>query len=196
MGHHLFWSEGIGEIRFERSGKAKRINISVRPFKGVRVAVPYRISYDKAKTFANSKKKWIQKNVNKMREMERNYKFLSLNFNDIDQQEAEKVLAQKLEKWAKKHCFTYNRLFIRNQKTRWGSCSPKNNISLNMKLVRLPERLMDYVILHELVHTRVKNHGLKFYIEMDRLVSNRKDLDKKLKGYGLGLLCLILGTQL
>ncbi len=188
MGHHLFWIEGIGEIRFERSGKAKRINISVRPFKGVRVAVPYRISYDKAKTFVNSKKKWIQKNVNKMREMERNYKFLSLNFNDIDQQEAEKILAQKLEKWAKKHCFTYNRLFIRNQKTRWGSCSPKNNISLNMKLARLPEKLMDYVILHELVHTRVKNHGLKFYIEMDRLVSNRKALDKKLKGYGLGLL--------
>ncbi|HJO61346.1 MAG TPA: M48 family metallopeptidase [Desulfobacterales bacterium] len=188
MGHHLFWIEGIGEIKFERSGKAKRINISVRPFKGVRVAVPYRVSYDKAKTFVNSKKKWIQKNMNKMKEMERNYQFLSLNFNDVDQQEAGKILAQKLEKWAKKHSFTYHRLFIRNQKTRWGSCSPKNNISLNMKLALLPERLMDYVILHELVHTRVKNHGLKFYIEMDSLISNRKSLDKELKGYGPGLL--------
>ena len=57
-----------------------------------------------------------------------------------------------------------------------------------MKLALLPERLMDYVILHELVHTRVKNHGLKFYIEMDSLISNRKSLDKELKGYGPGLL--------
>ena len=187
MSHHLLWIDGIGKIRFERSRKAKRINISVRPFKGVRVAVPYRVSYDKAKIFANSRKKWILKNMNKISEMERNYKFLSLYFNNIDQQQAGKILAQKLEKWAKKHGFIYNRLFIRNQKTRWGSCSPKNNISLNMKLVRLPERLMDYVILHELVHTRVKNHGLRFYIEMDRLVSNRKSLDQELKDYGPGL---------
>ncbi len=188
MGYHLFWSEGIGKIRFERSRKAKRINISVRPFKGVRVAVPYRVSYDKAKAFAVSKKKWIKKNVDKMREMEKTFKTLSQNFNDINQQEAEKILAQKLENLAKRHGLKYNRLFVRNQKTRWGSCSLKNNINLNMKLVRLPEILMDYVILHELVHTRVKNHGLKFYIEMDRLVSNRKSLDKELKGYGLGLI--------
>ena len=187
MDHHLFWIDDIGEISFERSKKAKRINISVRPFKGVRVAVPYRVSLDKARTFAGSKKKWIKKNVNKMSELERKYEFLSLKFDDIDQQQAGKILAQKLEKWAKKYGFIYNRLFVRNQKTRWGSCSPKNNISLNMKLVRLPEKLMDYVILHELVHTRVKNHGLRFYIEMDRLVSNRKSLDKELKGYGPGL---------
>ena len=69
MSHHLLWIDGIGKIRFERSRKAKRINISVRPFKGVRVAVPYRVSYDKAKIFANSRKKWILKNMNKISEM-------------------------------------------------------------------------------------------------------------------------------
>ncbi|MDH3344711.1 MAG: M48 family metallopeptidase, partial [Desulfobacteraceae bacterium] len=82
-----------------------------------------------------------------------------------------------------KHGFKYNRVFIRNQKTRWGSCSSKDNISLNVKLVRLPEKLMDYIILHELVHTRVKNHGKKYYAVLDRIVGDRKSLDRELKNY-------------
>ncbi|MBW2710359.1 MAG: M48 family peptidase, partial [Deltaproteobacteria bacterium] len=56
MGGHLFRIEGVGEVLFERSRKAKRVNISVRPFKGIRVAVPYGVSYAKARMFAVSKK--------------------------------------------------------------------------------------------------------------------------------------------
>ncbi|MGB6012105.1 MAG: M48 family metallopeptidase, partial [Desulfobacterales bacterium] len=77
------------------------------------------------------------------------------------------------------------RVFIRNQKTRWGSCSSKDNISLNVKLVRLPETLMDYIILHELVHTRVKNHGKKYYAALDRIVGDRKSLASELKQYSI-----------
>ena len=65
MGGHLFRMESIGEVLFERSPRAKRINISVRPFKGVRVAVPYRVSLKKAIEFAGSKRGWIKKNLNK-----------------------------------------------------------------------------------------------------------------------------------
>ena len=60
------------------------------------------------------------------------------------------ILIKRLDKLAEKHGLKYNRVFVRNQKTRWGSCSSKNNISLNAKLVKLPEKLMDYIILHEL----------------------------------------------
>jgi len=185
---HLFRIEGIGKILFEHSRRAKRINISVRPFKGVRVAVPYKISFEKAREFANSKKGWIKKHLEKMRQMERNHKILSRNFNDIDRGEARKILVQRLVELATKYGFKYNRVFIRNQKTRWGSCSSKNNISLNIKLVRLPERLMDYIILHELVHTRIKNHNKKYYAYLERLVKNRKSLDRELKEHGVVLL--------
>ncbi|MBL7226120.1 MAG: M48 family metallopeptidase, partial [Desulfobacteraceae bacterium] len=89
---------------------------------------------------------------------------------------------------ANKHGLKYNRVFVRNQKTRWGSCSSKNNISLNVKLVKLPEKLMDYIILHELVHTRVRNHGKEFYAELGRLVTDQKLLVSELKEYGAGLL--------
>jgi len=188
MGGHLFRIESIGKILFERSTRAKRINISVRPFKGVRVAVPYRISFEKAIEFAGTKKGWIKKNLNKMRQMEQDYKILSIKFSDIDRNEARKILVKRLDELAKEHGFRYNRIFIRNQKTRWGSCSSKNNISLNIKLVRLPEKLTDYVIIHELVHTRIKSHNKKFYAELEQIINDRKSLDQELKTYGAGLL--------
>ncbi len=188
MGGHLFRIEGIGKILFERSTRAKRINISVRPFKGVRVAVPYTFSFEQAMEFAGSRRGWIKKNLEKMRQMERDHKILSIKFNDINRHEARRILVTRLDELAKAHGFRYNRVFIRNQKTRWGSCSSKNNISLNVKLVRLPERLTDYVIIHELVHTRIKSHNKKFYAELEQIVNDRKSLDRELKKYGAGLL--------
>jgi predicted metal-dependent hydrolase len=81
------------------------------------------------------------------------------------------------------HGFAYNRVFIKNQKTRWGSCSNKNNINLNINLVRLPQELIDYTILHELVHTRIKNHSSKFWDQMDVLLGDARKIDKKLSAY-------------
>jgi predicted metal-dependent hydrolase len=188
MKSETFELEGAGRILFERSSRAKNISISVRPFHGVRVAVPYGVSFKRAREFACSKRGWMQKHLAKMRQVEQDYRILSENFNNINRADARKILIERLDEQAKKHGLIYNRVFVRNQKTRWGSCSSKNNISLNAKLVKLPEELMDYIILHELVHTRVKNHGKKFYAELGRLVPDQKLLDSKLKEYGAGLL--------
>jgi len=120
--------------------------------------------------------------------MEQDHKILSIKFKDIDRHEARKILVKRIDELAKAHGFRYNRIFIRNQKTRWGSCSSKNNISLNIKLVRLPERLTDYVIIHELVHTRIKSHNKKYYAALEQIVNDRKSLDQELKKYSAGLL--------
>ena len=101
----------------------------------------------------------------------------------INRSAARKFLIDRLSFLAKRYGFTYNRVFIRNQKTRWGSCSTKNNINLNVNLVRLPNELIDYTILHELVHTRVKNHSQRFWDQMDLLLGDAKKVDKKLSAY-------------
>ena len=106
---------------------------------------------------------------------------LGLTLQTIDKTAAGKKLADRLEYLAEMYGFACNRVTIRQQKTRWGSCSPKNNISLNIKLVLLPEELLDYVILHELVHTRIHNHSRKFWVELDKYVMNSKGLAKRLK---------------
>lgn len=180
--------DGAKKIVFERSKRAKHINISIKPYKGVRVAVPFGTSLGQAKAFAYSKRAWIQKHVEKIEQMEREHRHLSRQFVEIDRDEAREILCQRLDELAKTHGFSYNRVTIRNQKTRWGSCSHNNHISLNVKLVRLPESLMDYIIVHELVHTRFKNHGKQFYNELERIVGCRKPYEVALKKYSVGLL--------
>ena len=95
------------------------------------------------------------------------------------------MLLQRLEMLAARHGYTYNKVYVRNQKTRWGSCSARNNISLNVNLVRLPEALIDYVILHELVHTRIRDHGPAFWDELDRRIARARQLDRQLREYEL-----------
>ncbi len=97
--------------------------------------------------------------------------------------EAKEYLPKRTEFLAKKHKFKFNKVSVRNAKTRWGSCSGKNNISLNIHLMRLPEYLSDYVILHELCHTVEKNHGKKFWALLDKVSGNAKKFDKELKNY-------------
>jgi predicted metal-dependent hydrolase len=180
--------DGVGPVLFERSERAKHVNISVKPFTGVRVAVPYGSSFKKAEEFVYARTDWIQRHLHKMKQYENEHGVAGAPSVDIDRAEVKRKLTRRLEHLAAKHGFTYDRAFIRNQRTRWGSCSHKNNISLNMKIVRLPEELMDYVILHELVHTRLKNHSDDFWAELNRLVGDAKGKASELKDYGLALL--------
>jgi len=108
--------------------------------------------------------------------------------NHINRGEAGKRLVTRLNELSEKHGFTFNKVFVKNQKTRWGSCSEKNNINLNVNLVLVPDELIDYTILHELVHTRVKDHSKRFWNELEKLVKNAKKFDKKLNQYKILLI--------
>jgi len=180
--------EGVGPVLFERSDRAKHLNISIKPFKGIRVAVPVGLSFKKAEKVARSKVDWIKRHQEKMSLVEQEHKNILRNSVEIDKVEAKSKLTSRLNHLVKKNGFSYNRVFIRNQSTRWGSCSSKNNINLNAKLVGLPDELIDYVILHELVHTRIKNHSKEFWAELDRLIKDAKRKNSKLKEFGAGLL--------
>lgn len=97
--------------------------------------------------------------------------------------EASQVLPKRLEELALRHGFKYNKVSIRNASTRWGSCSGDNNISLNLHLMRLPEHLIDMVLLHELCHTIEKNHSKAFWDLLDKVCSNVSAKKKEMKAY-------------
>lgn len=97
--------------------------------------------------------------------------------------EAKKILPPLVEFLAGKYNFHYNRVTIRNNRTRWGSCSRNNNLSLNLHLIRLPGYLCEYVILHELAHTVHKNHRQAFWGLLNKVTGNAKKLDKELSTY-------------
>ena len=142
---------------------------------------------DKALEFVRRNGPWVQKQLTGIAAGEPERRALSDLFAAIDVPEARRHLTRRIGRLARDGGFTYNRVSNRSQKTRCGSCSRDNNISLNVKLAALPADLADYVILHELVHTRVRNHGKDFWAEMDRHVGNSMALDRRLRGYGPGL---------
>ena len=180
--------DGIGPVLFQKSKRAKRVVISVRTSKGVRVAVPTRTSFKKALEFVYLKKEWIQRNLAKIEQVEKRYRVFRDAFLSINEADANKRLKDRLYYLANEHGFKYNKASVRNQRTRWGSCSHKNNISLNAKLVLLPKELIDYVILHELVHTRIHNHSKQFWADLDRYVGNSKVMAKRIRMNNLRLL--------
>jgi len=187
MKHCLKTIPGIGEVLFEKSKRAKRLSITVRPFKRVRVAVPKNVSYEKASQFLDSNIAWLEKKIDEVKGIEYHH-LTTLNKRPaIDKTKAANLLKQKLDWLAAKFGFEYRKVFIRNQKTRWGSCSEVNNINLNVNLINLTNDLIDYVILHELVHTKIKDHSIKFWAELNKYVRNAKTIDKKLAKHCLGL---------
>jgi len=170
----------VGEVVLERSYRAKHINISVKPTKKIRVAVPVGIAFEKAHKFAKQKEYWIEKQI---------LKFVNSSATPIFDTFAaecfiheEEYLINRVATLAKKHGFQYNKLKFKVMKTRWGSCTEKNNINLNMLITYLPKKLQDYVILHELVHTRIKDHSHRFWALLDKITGDAKGIHKELKG--------------
>lgn len=95
--------------------------------------------------------------------------------------EARMLLPHRLKVLAEQHVFTYTDLTIKQLTGRWGSCSEKQEITLNCFLMQLPWELIDYVILHELVHTKVMAHGPVFWVEMERVLPDVQKLRKQIK---------------
>ena len=230
--------EGIGEIAFVKSSRAKRISIVLKPFNGIRVSLPKWVTYLQAIKVVERRKEWIIRNSQKINQIENrktiftpesNFKtrnnqlifeqkniekakvlvkdgYIKVtyppykNITDADVQkqinsgieralriEAKEYLPFRVKELAKIHGFKYEKVMIRNSKTRWGSCSYKNNISLSLHLMRLPGYLIDFVILHELMHTRIKNHSKEFWVALEVIAGDVKKLRKELKQYRISI---------
>ena len=178
----------LGDVVFSQSQRARRISISIRPFKPIRVAFPLRTSFKKARKCLLDNMAWAKKSLAHIRKVEREHKAAAGSGPEIPRAKARRLLTRRLGELAERHDFKYNRVFIRNQKTRWGSCSTLNNISLNINLVSLSQDLTDYVLLHELLHTRIKNHSKEFWAQLDKYVAgSAKDLHRRLKKHRLGV---------
>lgn len=93
------------------------------------------------------------------------------------------LLGKRLSQLAGTHGFSYHSLTIKRMKTRWGSCDQHGNIVLNLFLVQLPWEYIDYVIIHELTHTRVLNHGPDFWQEFERHLPDARALKRQMKRF-------------
>ena len=100
---------------------------------------------------------------------------------------AKRHITKRLKEIAKEHKFQYNKVFIRDQRTKWGNCSADKNLSFNWRLIKTPHFVIDYLIFHELVHTRTMNHTNKFWTELRSLYPEYEQAVKWLDKYGNSL---------
>jgi predicted metal-dependent hydrolase len=110
--------------------------------------------------------------------------FLEEILDQVYRYEARKLLPPRLKELAAIHGFRYQKVSIRNNKRNWGSCSSRNNISLNLQMMKLPDELIDYILLHELVHTEIKNHSERFWKKLDEIAGGKaRELARQVKKY-------------
>ncbi len=98
-----------------------------------------------------------------------------------NKEEARSLILERLKYFSDLYGFKYGRVSIRNQKTRWGSCSKKGNLNFNYRLVHLSQKLLDYVIVHELCHLKEFNHGSGFWSLVKKEIPNYQEIRRELK---------------
>ncbi len=162
----------IGAVTFRKSARCRRMSIRVHPLKGVTVSVPYMIPYAAAQLFFRAKRGWIIATVAKQKEK---YKDIHVPSSDEIAElrsRAKNELPPRLSELAERYGFIFNRLTIKHNATNWGSCSTKSNINLNLNIVRLPQALRDYILLHELCHLKHHDHGEAFHLLLEHVCTD------------------------
>ncbi len=168
--------DGI-KILYKKHPFSKNIRISVKPDGRVLVTMPKNTSFLRAKEFVLKNKDWIKERVSKSTPKTRENEAVIEERRKL----AHKILPKRLDELARKYGFKYAKVFVKNQRTVWGSCSYRNNINLNLNLVALDSEFIDYVLLHELTHTVHKNHQKAFYDLLTKNMPNALDIQKRLK---------------
>ena len=141
------------------------------------VRAPLRMVKGDIDRFVSENKPWIEKHLAEAAERERqNENIAPLSAAEIEAlaNEALQVIPERVKHYAALLGVTYGKITVRNQKTRWGSCSSKGNLNFNVALMLAPGEVLDSVIVHELCHRKEMNHSARFYGEVLRVFPEYK----------------------
>lgn len=156
----------------------KTMSLEVTKELKVLVRAPYKMPQEEIERFVKDKALWIEKSLAKIKKRKEECEAQGkLSEKDIKKlaEEAIVVIPKKVAYYAQKIGVTYGRITIRNQKSRWGSCSSKGNLNFNCLLMLVPEEVLDYVIVHELCHRKEMNHSKQFWKEVEKILSDYQE---------------------
>lgn len=178
----------LQNIQIKRSSR-KTMALEITTDLQIIIRAPYWVSDHDIRHFAKEKEGWIQKHWDIMKQRQ-NLTISFLSADDIKAlaTKALKVIPEKVSVYAKKLNVSYGKITIRNQKTRWGSCSSKGNLNFNCLLMLVPEDIMDYVIIHELCHRKEMNHSKNFWKEVENILPDYKEKRKWLRDNGASVI--------
>ena len=175
----------IAVIRSNRKTVAIQVNADLT----VTVRVPRRTSRKDIERIIREKEPWIRKHIEQIRAKKEAYEAMkTLHLTDEEIRElvdkARKYIPERVAYFAEHMGVTYGRITIRNQKTRWGSCSSKGNLNFNCLLMLTPAEIIDYVVVHELCHRKEMNHSGAFWNEVEKVLPDYREAVRWLKEEG------------
>ena len=162
----------IGEVTFRKSARGRRVAIRVHPVRGVTVSVPALVPYAAAMAFFRLKRDWVLETMRRQKDRMKDVPVAAPGEVEALRRQAKAELTLRLAELASRYGFTYNKVTIKHNSSNWGSCSTRNNINLNLNIVRLPSVLRDYVLLHELCHLRHHDHGHAFHLLLEHVLTD------------------------
>lgn len=171
----------------------KTISIQIKMGKKIVVRAPYHVSDQKIQEVVLSKENWIRKHLEMESEPVEEVERLSMEEIQKLANQALEVIPKRVEYYAKLMGVTYGRITIRNQRTRWGSCSAKGNLNFNCLLMLTPPEVIDSVVVHELCHRKEMNHSKRFYDAIYRVFPEYDRWDGWLKENGGSLMRRMFG---
>ena len=177
----------------------KTIEIQICSDGHIRVRVPHQMTDAEIGDFLRKKSKWIEKHLGivkkELEERAKEEPIQKLSLEELQElaDQALNVIPKKVRYYAEKVGVDYGRITIRNQKTRWGSCSAKGNLNFNCLLMLAPEEVQNYVVIHELCHRKEMNHSSDFWAEVEAIMPDYKKYRGWLKENGEGIMKRMLG---
>ena len=183
-------ADGLGEIRISviRSAR-KSLGLEVRDANTVLARIPTRVSDRELKAFVENHRSWILEKTEVMAEREEKRKSTPAPPPELLSKTDRMKIQLKIGKRVRHYCeamgVTVGYVTVKNQKTRWGSCSAKGNVNFNYQLAFLPDELLDYVVIHELAHRRHMNHSRAFWAEVEKYCPDYLERREQLKEYSL-----------
>lgn len=166
--------------------KRKTLGLEIKPDGRVIARAPMRMKQSEIDKFINEKSAWIEKHLQKLQTAQAQQGAEKLTYEDIQKlaNKAGQYIPKRVEYYAPIVGVDYGRITIRNQKTKWGSCSAKGNLNFNCLLMLTPLEVIDSVVVHELCHRKEMNHSKRFYDEVLKAYPEYHKWNKWLKDNG------------
>lgn len=167
------------EYVLKRSKRARAMRLAIYPDTSVVVTAPQIFGLGAIERFVAKHSQWIAKHV----ERAKGRTIIRVARKDIStlKKKALALAHERCEHFVAMHGFTYKKIGVRAQKSRWGSCSKNGNLSFNYKIAILPPNIADYIIVHELCHLREMNHSRAFWALVACIIPDQAALRKQLR---------------
>lgn len=176
------------EYVFRKSRRARRMRLVVYCDGSVVVTTPSCLGESAAEKFIREKADWLLAKISYSKQFKNNSIMQNSHENYLKYKDSAREFAiGRIEYFNKLYGFKFNKISIKNQKTRWGSCSKKGNLNFDYKIVLLPQRASDYIVVHELCHLKELNHSSRFWDLVAQTIPDYLEIKKELRKNSLNL---------